>query len=107
MSVINFPYNRPRPNDNDVPIAVSGSLGIENYKVRLDPLGEYIKHIDCWGKFLAVDKILLRNSLILNGKVYVPQTGSQYDDEAIAVYQEALPGYEIIGIMENYNTPQF
>ncbi len=28
-------------------------------------------------------------------------TGSQYDDDAIAVYEEAMPGYEIIGVMYN------
>ena len=41
------------------------------------------------------------NSLILNKKVFVPVSGNQWDDEAIASYQEAMPGYEIIGI--NYN----
>lgn len=34
-------------------------LGINNYMVVNDAQGEYIKHIDCWGKFLAVDKILI------------------------------------------------
>lgn len=121
-------------------------LGIENYHVTIDPLGEYIRHIDCWGKFLDVDKVMIgqvpetdyryedfefvadyfadqtsawgnnyevyrvytpggypqdtpyTNSLILNSKVFVPTTGSQWDDEAIASYEEAMPGYEIFGI---------
>lgn len=120
-------------------------LGVTKYHVTLDPLGEYIKHVDCWGKFLDVDKILIgqvpesdfryddyefianyfslqtssygnhyqvyrvytpgdypytpyTNSLILNKKVFVPVTGSQWDDEALAVYEEAMPGYEIIGV---------
>ena len=196
IAVVNFPYNRPRPNDDDIPIEVANYLGvdlygmdlestggnymcdgiyngastdliyeenpgltttqidqlvldylgIENYHVTLDPLGDYIKHIDCWGKFLDVDKVLIgqvpqsdyryedfefvanyfadqtsawgdnyevyrvyspggysqatpyTNSLILNNKVFVPQTGSQWDDEALATYEEAMPGYEIIGI---------
>ncbi|HET7817680.1 MAG TPA: agmatine deiminase family protein [Bacteroidia bacterium] len=34
-------------------------LGISNYMIRPDALGDYIKHIDCWGKFLSVDKILI------------------------------------------------
>lgn len=34
-------------------------LGITNYHVMNDPLGEYIKHVDCWGKYLAADKILI------------------------------------------------
>lgn len=196
--IVNFPYNRPRPNDDDIPIRVAeyldidlygmnlyhtggnymcdGSgqaastdlvweenpqltveeidtlvwdyLNIHSHHVRPDPLAEYIKHIDCWSKFLSPGKILVgqvdtwdnryedfeaaadyfantmsswgkpfevfrvytpgtapntpyTNSLILNKKVYVPMTGSQWDDEALAVYEEAMPGYEIVGIMYN------
>ncbi len=201
--VCDFPYDRPRPNDDDIPVKVAQSLGIpvygmdlthtggnmmadglgtaastdlvieENtsmteqqirdkmqsylginqYDITLDPLGDYIKHIDCWGKYLAPDKVLVgrvpltderyadyeaaadyfentispygypykvyrvfspgtapntpyTNSIILNNKVLVPTTGSQFDDEAIAVYQEAMPGYEVIGMQWTnwYNT---
>ena len=195
IAIVNFPYNRPRPYDDDIPIEVANYfeldlygmnlestggnymcdgnyigassdlvydenqgltpadidqlvldyLGIEDYHVTLDPLDEYIKHIDCWGKFIDVDKVLIgqvpetdyryddfefvanyfadqvsawgnnyevyriytpggysqatpyTNSLILNNKVFVPQTGNQWDDEALAVYEEVMPGYEIIG----------
>ncbi|HPE87603.1 MAG TPA: agmatine deiminase family protein [Bacteroidales bacterium] len=195
VGIINFTYNRPRPNDNQVPVHVAGHLGIsyynmglsttggnwmcdglgnaastdlvweenpsmshddiaamveeylgiETYHVLNDPLGDYIKHIDCWGKFLAPDKVMIgqvpvsdpryndfesaaayfenidspyglpyrvyrvytpggypatpyTNGLILNRKVFLPQSGSQWDDEAMAAYQEAMPGYEIIGV---------
>jgi len=37
------------------------------------------------------------NSLILNDKVLMPVTGSSWDDDAIASYQAALPGYEVLG----------
>jgi agmatine/peptidylarginine deiminase len=194
--IVNFPYNRDRPNDNDLPIRVSeyldidlygmnlthtggnymcdgmgmaastdliweenpdktheeidtlvyDYLDIEAYDVRPDPLDEYIKHIDCWGKYLSPGKVLIgqvpendyryqdyenaarffasqissygkpyevvrvftpggppdtpyTNSLILNKKVLVPITGSQWDDEALQVYEDAMPGYEIVGIM--------
>jgi agmatine/peptidylarginine deiminase len=192
--IVDFPYNRPRPYDDDIPIKVANYLGInlygmnvthtggnymcdgmgqaastdlvldenniteqeiknkmqyylgiENYHITNDPLQEYIKHIDCWGKFLAPDKILIgqvpendwryqdyeaaanyfanqtssygtpykvyrvftpgspqdtpyTNSLILNNKVFIPITGSQWDDEALDSYEEAMPGYEIIGV---------
>jgi agmatine/peptidylarginine deiminase len=196
--IVNFPYNRPRPGDNDIPIRVSeyldidlygmnlshtggnymcdgmgmaastdliweenpdkthgeidtlvyDYLDIEEYDVRPDPLDEYIKHIDCWGKYLSPGKVLIgqvpendyryddfekaasffasqissygkpyevvrvftpgdspntpyTNSLILNKKVLVPITGSQWDDEALDVYENAMPGYEIIGIMDD------
>lgn len=120
-------------------------LGIEQYHVTDDPLDDYIKHIDCWGKYLAPDKIIIgqvpetdyryedfeatadyfantnspygepyrvyrvytpggypatpySNCLIVNNKVFLPQSGSQWDDEAIASYEAAMPGYEIIGV---------
>ena len=120
---------------------VSDYLGIHTYYVYPDVNGEYIEHIDCWGKYLAPDVILIRevpqshsqydeietavdyfesqtscygtpyhvvrvytpnnepytNSLILNNKVLVPITGSQWDDDAIASYQAAMPGYEVLG----------
>lgn len=194
--IVNFPYNRPRPNDNDIPIKMATYLdidlygmnlsstggnymtsglgqsastdlvweentdlseedidslvfhylGITNYDLRPDPLDDYIKHIDCWGKFLSPGKVIIgqvaesdyryedyeaaanffkntisdygkpyevfrvmtpggspttaySNSLILNNKVFVPVSGSTWDDEALDVYEEAMPGYEVVSIM--------
>jgi agmatine/peptidylarginine deiminase len=108
VGIVDFVYNRPRPNDDAIPgkeaqflniqsyamnvthtggnymcdgmgIATSTDLvwdentithaqinqnmldylGISNYMVIQDPQGQYIKHMDCFGKFLAVDKILI------------------------------------------------
>jgi agmatine/peptidylarginine deiminase len=198
VGISDFPYNRPRPNDDNIPVVLSQQMGIPLYGMNMiqtggnymcdglgigastdlvieenpamseeeidtmardylglrkyhlmpDPLGEYIKHIDCWGKFLDVDKVLIgqvpssdwryadfefvanyfamqtsswgtpyqvfrvytpgnypytpyTNSLILNKKVFVPQTGSQWDDEALESYEQAMPGYEIVGVMHN------
>ncbi len=190
VSVVDFTYNRPRPNDNEAPLKMSEHLdtpyfstdlihaggnymtdgyhvsastslvydenaisdsevnstlenyyGINEYHVVDDPNGDYIQHIDCWGKFLSPTKLLLRevpeshsqydeieevvdyftnhmntfgesweifrvwtpnnqpytNSLILNNKILVPIMSSSWDDDALAVYEEALPGYEVIG----------
>jgi len=119
-------------------------MGITRNYITTDPLGDYIKHIDCWGKFLDVDKILITsvpvsnsqynayeamatfwanqtssygnnykvyrtyspngqpytNSLILNNKVFVP-TKSNYptqNADALAVYAQAMPGYQIFSI---------
>ncbi|MCG8411991.1 MAG: agmatine deiminase family protein [Bacteroidales bacterium] len=128
VAIVDFPYNRPRPNDNNMPVVfgqklnldvygmnltstggnymsdgmgaaascdlvysensslshaqvkslVSDYLGVTNYHVVSDPLGAYIKHIDCWGKFLDVDKILITK---------VPQSDPKYSDfEAMANY---------------------
>ena len=124
-------------------------LGIDPYHVTIDPQGDYIAHVDCWGKYLAPDKIVLArvpesnprypyyeevadyfkatnccwgypykvyridipggdivspytNSLILNKKVLVPMgSNSQYNESALEVYREAMPGYEVIGIQNN------
>jgi uncharacterized repeat protein (TIGR02543 family) len=128
ISIINFVYNRPRPNDNNIPVEMAGFLGLDvydmdlvqaggnymtdargisvstdlvwdentnythaqinqimndylgvhTYHVMQDPMGGYIKHVDCWGKYLDVDKILIAR---------VPQSNSHYDDyEAVADY---------------------
>ncbi len=44
------------------------------------------------------------NSLIINDKVLVPITGGSYDDEALLKYEEALPGYEIIGFTGSWES---
>ena len=191
QGVVDFTYNRPRPNDNQIPLAyannqsipcyfmslthtggnymtdgqgisistnlvwsenpglshaqidqlMSDNLGINTYHVVPDVNGDYIKHIDCWAKYLAPDVILIRevpsshsqytlieaavdyfesqiscyetpyevvrvytpsnepytNSLILNNKVFVPMMGTSWDTAAIQSYQNAMPGYEILG----------
>ena len=121
-------------------------LGIDPYHVTIDPQGDYIAHVDCWGKYLAPDKIILArvpesnprypyyeevaeyfettnccwgypykvyridipggnvispytNSLILNKKVLVPMgSNSTYNEAALNLYREAMPGYEVIGV---------
>lgn len=197
QGLVDFTYNRPRPNDDAIPgayaanqtiplsfmslehaggnymtdgqgIAISTTLvweentgythqqinqklydycGITTYHVVPDVNAEYIKHIDCWGKYLSPDTILIRevpashtqydeiegavdyfesqmscygtpynvvrvytptnepytNSLILNDKVLVPITGSQWDDEAITSYQNAMPGYEVLGFTGSWD----
>jgi len=131
----------PTLTHDEIDQMVYDYLGIETYHVIPDPNNTYIDHIDCWGKFLDVDKVLIRsvpeshpqydeieatadyyanqvsaygdnfqvyrvytpnnepytNSLILNDRVFLPITGSPWDDDAIETYQEVMPGYEILG----------
>jgi len=57
-------------------------LGIENYHFTADPLSDYIKHIDCWGKYLSPTKVMI-------GKV--AKTDSRYQQfENIANYFASL-----------------
>ena len=138
--------NENNHNETNVRNKMRDYLGIDPYHITIDPQGDYIAHVDCWGKYLAPDKILIAqlpqsnpryqyyeqvaeyfettnccwgypyhvyrvqepggytlapytNSLILNKTVYVPMgSNSTYNNDAIAVYQEAMPGYEIVGV---------
>lgn len=193
LGVVDFPYNRPRPNDDNIPSVFAQAytypfygmnlyqtggnymtdgintaaqttiaytensnltqqqinqrmqqyMGVTTYFVLPDPNNTYIDHIDCWGKFLAPDKVLIRsvptshsqysqieqtatffasqncawgypykvyrvytpqnqpytNSLILNNKVFVPIMNTAHDTAALQVYQQALPSYQIIGVL--------
>lgn len=137
-------------DENNVRQKMREYLGIDPYHITIDPQGDYIAHVDCWGKYLAPDKILIArlpqnnprypyyeqvaeyfettnccwgypyrvyrvdepggntiapytNSLILNHSVYVPiGNNTSYNNAALAVYQEAMPGYDIVGVP--YNT---
>ncbi len=148
VGIVDFPYNRPRPNDDEIPkkVAISQGipwfgmnvihtggnymtngidqasstqlvweenptqtaeqisqkahdyLGINNYMVQQDPNGTYIDHIDCWGKFLAPNKVLIRK---------VPVTHPQYDEiEATAAfYASQLCSYGTLYKVYRVNTP--
>jgi len=37
------------------------------------------------------------NSIIINDKVFVPQYGTAWDDDALQTYRDAMPGYEVLG----------
>ena len=139
-------FNENNNNEENVRQKMRDYLGIDPYHVTIDPQGDYIAHVDCWGKYLAPDKILIAqlpssnshaadydavanyfattnccwgypyhvyrvqepggytlapytNSLILNKSVYVPMgDNATYNQQAIEVYQEAMPGYNIVPV---------
>ena len=145
----NLVFQENNNNETNVRNKMRDYLGIDPYHVTIDPQGDYIAHVDCWGKYLAPDKILIAqvpqgnahyndyesvanyfattnccwgypyhvyrvyepggntlapytNSLILNKSVYVPLgDNSTHNANALAVYQEAMPGYEIVGVANN------
>ena len=47
------------------------------------------------------------NSLILNNKILVPQYNIPEDNQAIQVYQNAMPGYEVIGFSASPGNPWY
>ncbi len=139
--VYDYTFNTNLSHDS-VNALMKNYWGISVYHTYPDPLASYINHIDCYGKLLSDEVVLIIkngtddaaldaiadsfsntndcygrpyrvfrvnapdnhnaaycNSVILNNRVYVPLTGyTSEDDSAIAVYQRAMPGYDIIGI---------
>lgn len=148
LGIVDFPYNRPRPNDDEIPKVVADSLGIDwfgmnvihtggnymttgtgisastdlvivenpsqsvaqinqkmldymgitNYYCPPDPNGTYIDHIDCWGKFLAPDKVLVRK---------VPSTHPQYNliEQAASYFAQINSSYGTPFKISRVNTP--
>jgi agmatine deiminase len=79
------------------------SPGHSSYAL-LNARAEYLsQQISAWGQPYTIVRVYCpsgtayTNSLILNKKVYVPTFGSSYDTTAIRVYEEAMPGYEVLG----------
>ena len=58
-------------NETNVRNKMRSYLGIDPYHITIDPQGDYIAHVDCWGKFLAPDKILIAQ---------LPSSNSHYAD---------------------------
>jgi len=134
IAIVDFKYNRPRPNDDQIPGVIANTqsiplyamdvehtggnymgdglgmaassdlvyeendynlawvnqqmfeyLGIENYHVTIDPLGG-IKHIDCWAKFLDVDKILITEVPPSNSRYWAYEQVASYFASQISPY---------------------
>jgi agmatine/peptidylarginine deiminase len=56
-----------------------------------------VRRVDCGAYNSYGDPAAYTNSLILNGKVLVPLFGISTDAAALAAYEAAMPGYEVIG----------
>jgi len=61
VAIINFPYNRPRPNDDDVPILTANELGIDLYGMNVTHTGgNYM--CDGYGTAVSTDLVWEENS---------------------------------------------
>ena len=63
--------------------------GIDPYYTIEDPNNTYIDHIDCWGKFLSPQKVLIRE---------VPTSHAQYDE-----IEEVVDYFESIFLAKSYH----
>lgn len=78
----------------------SGHPSYELLNQRADSLAN---QISAWGRPYTIVRVYCpygtayTNSIILNNKVFVPIFNDPWDTVAIRVYQEAMPGYEVLG----------
>ena len=70
----------------------------------LNARADYLSHLtSAWGVTYNIVRIYCpygtayTNSLILDRKVYVPIFSNSWDANAIQVYENAMPGYEVLG----------
>lgn len=64
-------------------------LGAHTYHVLTDPSGTYIGHIDCWGKFLAPNKILIAKS-------EDPKVNEAFNNIALSFKKEGFEVYRVL-----------
>ncbi|HRR00844.1 MAG TPA: agmatine deiminase family protein [Candidatus Cloacimonas sp.] len=74
----NLVYSENGNNQTNVNTKMNQYLGITNYCVVADPNNTYIDHIDCWAKFLAPDKILIRSVPISHPQYNAIETTATY-----------------------------
>ncbi len=76
----------------------------------LNARAEYLsQQMSSWGRPYDIVRVYCpsgaayTNSLIIGRKVFVPILGySSWDDSAIAVYRDAMPGYEVLGFTGSF-----
>lgn len=74
----NLVYSENSNNQTNVNTKMNQYLGITNYLVVADPNNTYIEHIDCWAKFLAPDKILIRSVPVSHSQYNAIETAANY-----------------------------
>ncbi len=60
--IVDFPYDRPRPNDNNVPVAVAQDLGINLYGMNLEHTGGNMM-VDGRGMAASTDLVYDENNM--------------------------------------------
>lgn len=62
-------------------------MGINKYHVLTDPTGTYIGHIDCWGKYLSHDQVLIAQSQDKKINKAFDDIAQAFEDENYKVYR--------------------
>ena len=66
-------------------------LGANTYHVLADPTGTYIGHIDCWGKFLSDDKVLIGRTLDAKVNEGLDCIADYFADKGFQVFRVTAP----------------
>jgi hypothetical protein len=89
---------------------IKSSPSHSHYQDFEDAAEYFENQTSCYGSPYNVVRIYTHmsepyiNSLILNNKVLMPISGSQWDDDAISSYENALPGYEVLGFTGSWQS---
>ena len=66
------------------------------------------RQVSCYGTPYKVARVDVPNqqpyinSLIVNHRIFLPTSGGESDAPAIASYEAAMPGYEVLGILNHF-----
>ena len=94
----------------DTIMIIKSSPSHSHYQDFEDAAEYFENQTSCYGTPYNVFRIYTHmsepyiNSLILNNKVLMPISGSQWDDDAILSYETALPGYEVLGFTGSWQS---
>jgi len=82
-------------------------MGISEYHVLTDPTGTYIGHIDCWGKFLADDKVLIASSTNPTINAAFDGIAESFRAEGFATFRVMLPDMYVPGTFQPATTAAY
>ena len=70
LQLIDFTYNRPRPYDDAVPLAIANFLGVDLYKMNITHTGGNIM-TDGQGKAMSTDLVLTENTSLSQNDINI------------------------------------
>ncbi|HOD54410.1 MAG TPA: agmatine deiminase family protein [Candidatus Cloacimonadota bacterium] len=88
-------YTENGNNQTNVDNQMLQYLGVEDYHVLQDPNNTYIDHIDCWGKFLGPDKILIRSVPTSHAQYNALEQMAQYWSNQMSSYNRPFRVYRV------------
>ncbi len=88
-------YTENNNNSTTVNQQMLNYLGVSNYHVVQDPNDTYIDHVDCWGKLLAPDKILIRSVPASHPRYQALENMANYFSTQMSSYNRPYRVYRV------------